>query len=113
MCSLNYILGCPVVIVTPQMISTDFGTSATFCAVVESNEDIPLESRWLRQRSNSMETIGITHLKYLGSKNLPFPELVINNVTFDDEVRYQLQIRIIGGWCFGNIVNLDVRGSKT
>lgn len=81
--------------------------------MVESYGDIALESRWLRQRSNGMETIGITHSKYLGSKDLPTPELVINNVTFDDEVSYQLQVRIVSGWCFGNTVNLDVRGSKT
>lgn len=109
----NCILGCPILIISPQLISTDFGTSATFRAVVESYGDIALESRWLRQHSNKTETLGITHPKYLGSKDLPSPELVINNVTFNDEVSYQLQVRILGGWCFGNTVELDVRGSKT
>uniref|UniRef100_A0A8W8MM35 Uncharacterized protein n=1 Tax=Magallana gigas TaxID=29159 RepID=A0A8W8MM35_MAGGI len=101
---------CPVVIISPGFVSTDFGTSAQFIAIVESNFDPALESRWLRERSNITETIDINHQKFLGSKNLPSPKLLINNVTFEDEVNYQLQVRIVGGWCFGNNVSLEVRG---
>lgn len=111
---INYFylsIGCPVVIISPGFVSTDFGTSAQFIAIVESNFDPALESRWLRQRSNITETIDINHQKFLGSRNLPSPELLINNVTFEDEVNYQLQVRIVGGWCFGNNVSLEVRGS--
>lgn len=104
-------IGCPVVIISPGFVSTNFGTSAQFIAIVESNFDPALESRWLRQRSNITETIDINHQKFLGSRNLPSPELLINNVTFEDEVNYQLQVRIVGGWCFGNNVSLEVRGS--
>lgn len=103
--------GCPVVILSPGFVSTDFGTSAQFRAIVESYHDPALESRWLRLRSSVTETIDINHPKYSGSKNLPSPELLINNVTFEDEINYQLQVRIVGGWCFGNTVSLDVRGS--
>lgn len=103
--------GCPVVILSPGFVSTDFGTSAQFRAIVESYHDPALESRWLRLRSSITETIDINHSKYSGSKNLPSPELLINNVTFEDEINYQLQVRIVGGWCFGNTVSLDVRGS--
>nr|XP_034338877.1 uncharacterized protein LOC109617378 [Crassostrea gigas] len=101
---------CPVVILSPGFVSTDFGTSAQFRAIVESYHDPALESRWLRLRSSVTETIDINHPKYSGSKNLPSPELLINNVTFEDEINYQLQVRIVGGWCFGNTVSLDVRG---
>lgn len=104
-------IGCPVVIISPGFVSTDFGTSAQFIAIVESNFDPALESRWLRQRSSITETVDINHQKFLGSKNLPSPELLINNVTFEDGVNYQLQVRIVGGWCFGNTVSLEVRGS--
>lgn len=98
-------------ILSPGFVSTDFGTSVQFRAIVESYHDPALESRWLRLRSRITETIDINHPKYLGSKNLPSPELLINNVTFEDEISYQLQVRIVGGWCFGNTVSLDVRGS--
>lgn len=103
--------GCPLVILSPGFVSTDFGTSAQFRAIVESYNDPALESRWLRLRSSITEAIDINQPKYSGSKNLPSPELVINNVTFEDEISYQLQVRIVGGWCFGNTVSLDVRGS--
>lgn len=101
---------CPVVILSPGFVSTDVGTSAQFRAVVESYHDPALESRWLRLRSSVTETIDINQPKYSGSKNLPSPELLINNVTFEDEISYQLQVRIVGGWCFGNTVSLEVRG---
>ena len=104
-------VGCPIVIISPQLISTDIGTSATFQAIVETYNNIALESRWLRQGSNTTETIDITNPRYLGSRNLPFPELVINDVTFEDQLSYELQVRIIGGWCLGNTVQLEVRGS--
>lgn len=103
--------GCPLVILSPGFVSTDFGTSAQFRAIVESYNDPALESRWLRLRSSITEAIDINQPKYSGSKNLPSPELLINNVTFEDEISYQLQVRIVGGWCFGNTVSLDVRGS--
>ena len=105
------LIGCPVVIISPGFVSTDFGTSAQFIAIVEPNFDPALESRWLRLRSSITEAIDINQPKYSGSKNLPSPELLINNVTFEDEISYQLQVRIVGGWCFGNTVSLDVRGS--
>nr|XP_022300335.1 uncharacterized protein LOC111108627 [Crassostrea virginica] len=101
---------CPIVIISPQLISTDIGTSARFQAIVETYNGIALESRWLKQGSNKTETIDVTYHRYLGSRNLPFPELVINNVTFDDQLSYELQVRIIGGWCLGNTVQLEVRG---
>lgn len=92
---------CPLVILSPGFVSTDFGTSAQFRAIVESYHDPALESRWLRLRSSVTETIDINQPKYSGSKNLPSPELLINNVTFEDEISYQLQVRIVGGWCLG------------
>ena len=107
---MHSFVGCPIVIISPELISTDIGTSARFQAIVETYNDIALESRWLRQGSNKTETIDITNPRYLGSRNLPFPELVINDVTFDDQLSYELQVRIIGGWCFGNTVQLEVRG---
>ncbi|XP_065942276.1 uncharacterized protein [Magallana gigas] len=99
---------CPVVILTPGLIGTHIGTSVTYKAVIESYFEEALESRW----SSLNQSIDINHPKFLGSKNIPFPELVINNVTFEDDGVYELQVRIDDGWCinFGNNVTLDTIG---
>lgn len=97
---------CPVVILTPGLIATHIGTNATFKAVVESYFEEALESRW----SSLNQTIDINHPKFLGSKNIPFPQLVINNITFEDDDIYEIQVRIDDGWCVGNNVTLDTIG---
>uniref|UniRef100_A0A8W8N5D1 Fibrillin-1 n=1 Tax=Magallana gigas TaxID=29159 RepID=A0A8W8N5D1_MAGGI len=99
---------CPVVILTPGLIATHIGTSVTFRAVIESYFEEALESRW----SSLNQSIDINHPKFLGSKNIPFPELVINNVTFEDDGIYEIQVRIEDGWCINirNNVTLDTIG---
>ncbi|XP_052690973.1 LOW QUALITY PROTEIN: uncharacterized protein LOC128168852 [Crassostrea angulata] len=99
---------CPVVILTPGLIGANIGTSVTYKAVIESYFEEALESRW----SSLNQSIDINHPKFLGSKNIPFPELVINNVTFEDDGIYEIQVRIDDGWCIniGNNVTLDTIG---
>lgn len=101
-------VGCPVVNFTPRSITTPIGTSATFKAVVESYFDEALESRWL----STTGLIDIRNPKFIGSKNIPFPELVINDVTFKDDGDYEIQVRIDDGWCIGNIVPLNIIGGS-
>ncbi|XP_065942257.1 uncharacterized protein [Magallana gigas] len=97
---------CPVVILSPELIATHIGTSLTFKAVIYSYFDEALESRW----SCLTGIIDINDPKFLGSKNIPFPELVVNNVTFEDDGVYEIQVRINDGWCTGNNVTLDTIG---
>ncbi|XP_052691021.1 uncharacterized protein LOC128168863 isoform X6 [Crassostrea angulata] len=97
---------CPVVSFTPTSITTPIETSATFKAVVASYFDEALESRW----SSATGIIDTSNPKFIGSKNIPFPELMINNVTFEDDGLYELQVRIDDGWCIGNTVTLDIIG---
>uniref|UniRef100_A0A8W8N019 Fibrillin-1 n=1 Tax=Magallana gigas TaxID=29159 RepID=A0A8W8N019_MAGGI len=97
---------CPVVILLPELIATHIGTSSTFKAVIHSYFDEALESRW----SSLTGIIDINDPKFLGSKNIPFPELVVNNVTFEDDGVYEIQVRINDGWCIGNNVTLDTIG---
>lgn len=101
-------VGCPVVSFTPTSITTPIETSATFKAVVASYFDEALESRW----SSATGIIDISNPKFIGSKNIPFPELVINNVTFEDDGLYELQVRKDDGWCIGNTVTLDIIGGS-
>lgn len=101
-------VGCPVVSFTPTSITTPIETSATFKAVVASYFDEALESRW----SSATGIIDTSNSKFIGSKNIPFPELVINNVTFEDDGLYELQVRIDDGWCIGNTVTLDIIGGS-
>lgn len=95
-------------ILLPEIIATHIGTSSTFKAVLYSYIDEALESRW----SSLNQSIDINHPKFLGSKNIPFPELVINNVTFEDDGIYEIQVRIEDGWCINirNNVTLDTIG---
>lgn len=37
---------------------------------------------------------------------------MINNVTFEDDGLYELQVRIDDGWCIGNTVTLDIIGGS-
>lgn len=97
---------CPVVTLSPELIATHIGTSSTFKAVIESYFDEALESRW----SSLTGIIDINDPKFLGSKNIPFPELVINNVTFEDDGVYEIQVHINDGWCIGNNVTLETIG---
>ncbi|XP_065942268.1 uncharacterized protein [Magallana gigas] len=97
---------CPVVSFTPTSITTPIGTSATFKAVVKSYFDEAMESRW----SSTTGIIDTSNPKFIGSENIPFPELVINNVTFEDDGVYELQVRIDDGWCIGNTVPLNIIG---
>ncbi|XP_055997755.1 uncharacterized protein LOC125645868 isoform X2 [Ostrea edulis] len=101
---------CPVIITTPQFISEDFGSSATFTSIVETNASPALYGRWLKIQSDRTSLIDTSTDKYNGSRLLPFPALTINDVDFYDNVSYQFQVRIDGGWCLGNIVTLEVRG---
>lgn len=101
-------VGCPVVSFTPTSITTPIGTSVTFRAVVESYFDEALESRW----SSATGILDTSIPKFIGSKNIPFPEFVINNVTFEDDGVYELQVRIDDGWCIRNTVNLDIIGGR-
>lgn len=93
-------------ILSPELIATHIGTSSTFKAVIYSYFDEALESRW----SCLTGIIDINDPKFLGSKNIPFPELVVNNVTFEDDGVYEIQVRINDGWCTGNNVTLDTIG---
>lgn len=103
-------VGCPVVSFTLRSITTQIGTSATIKAVVESYIDEALESRW----SSLNGIIDTNTPKFLGSRNIPFPELVINDITFEDGGIYEIQVRIDDGWCIGNTVILDpIGGSYT
>lgn len=101
-------VGCPVVSFIPTSITTPIETSATFTAVVASYFDEALESRW----SSTTGLIDISNPKFIGSKNIPFPELVINNVTFEDDGDYEIQVRIDDGWCVGNTVPLNIIGGS-
>lgn len=102
---------CPVIIVTPEFISTFFGQSASFSGTVESYSHRAIIALWLKIGQNRTEVIDINKDKYAGSSHLPRPLLRINQIDFEDEVRYQLQVRISDGWCHGNIVRLEVNGS--
>lgn len=93
-------------ILLPELIATHIGTSSTFKAVIHSYFDEALESRW----SSLTGIIDINDPKFFGSKNIPFPELVVNNVTFEDDGVYEIQVRINDGWCIGNNVTLDTIG---
>lgn len=99
-------VGCPVIVLSPEYMATHIGRAATFKAVVESYFDEALESRW----SSLTGIINTNHPKFLGSKNIPFPQLVINNVTFEDDDVYEIQVRIKDGWCIGNTVTLETIG---
>lgn len=101
-------VGCPVVRFTPGSISTQIGTSVTFKVVVESYFEEALESRW----SSATGIIDTSNPKFLGSKNIPFPELVINDITLEDDGNYEIQVRIDDGWCIGNTVTLDTLGGS-
>lgn len=101
-------VGCPVVSFTPTSITTPIGTSATVKAVVKSYFDEAMESRW----SSATGIIDTSNPKFIGSENIPFPELMINNVTFEDDGVYELQVRIDNGWCIGNTVPLNIIGGS-
>ncbi|XP_062607052.1 uncharacterized protein LOC134268824 [Saccostrea cucullata] len=104
---------CPLIIVTPGFISEYFGSSASFTGIVESYSDRALQSKWLKINSDVTEIVDITRIKYLGSTSYPYPKLSINDVNFHDDVDYQLQVQIAEGFCYSNIVNLEVKGILT
>lgn len=101
-------VGCPVVSFASRSITTPIGTSATFSAVVKSYFDEALESRW----SHFTGIIDTSNPKFLGSKNIPFPELVINDIALEDDGIYEIQVRIDDGWCIGNTVTLYTLGGS-
>ncbi|XP_062609553.1 uncharacterized protein LOC134271352 [Saccostrea cucullata] len=101
---------CPLVIATPEFISEFFGQSVSYTGTVESYSEPAIFAIWLKIGHDKTEVININKDKYAGSKHLPHPLLRINNITFEDEVRYQLQVRISGGWCHGNTIRLEVKG---
>ncbi|XP_062609556.1 uncharacterized protein LOC134271356 [Saccostrea cucullata] len=101
---------CPLIIVTPGFISEYFGSSASFIGYVESYSDRALLSKWLKIKSDVTEIVDINRIKYTGSRTYPYPILTINDVNFQDDVDYQLQVQIVGGLCQSNVVNLEVKG---
>lgn len=100
-------------ILTPDLIEPYYGKSVTFKAVVEAKLNSPLEARWQSIKNGRIDDIDRYQVKYHETQHLPSPQLVIDNVNFDDVGEYQLQIRISGGWCTSSRVNLRrVWGSR-
>ncbi|XP_055997519.1 uncharacterized protein LOC125645547 isoform X2 [Ostrea edulis] len=97
---------CPIMILTPDLIEPYYGKSVTFKAVVEAKLNSPLEARWQSIKNGRIDDIDRYQVKYHETQHLPSPQLVIDNVNFDDVGEYQLQIRISGGWCTSSRVNL-------
>uniref|UniRef100_K1QPB6 Alpha-tectorin n=1 Tax=Magallana gigas TaxID=29159 RepID=K1QPB6_MAGGI len=105
---------CPVLILYPSFLYATFGRRVNFTGKVEAKLEYPIEGLWQRlQHGVLLKSINQDEKKYLDTNALAPSQLVINNVNFDDEGEYRLQVRISTGWCSSNTVRLQhVYGKK-
>ena len=104
---------CPVLILTPSFLETDYGKRASFSGFAEAKLEPGLKARWQVIRNGIEQDIDIYTEKYKGTALLPNLTLIINNAVFEDEGSYRLQVLIEDGWCSSTEVKLrKVRGSK-
>lgn len=54
-----------------------------------------------------LKNINPDEKKYVNTNALDPSQLVINNVDFDDEGVYRLQVKLSTGWCSSNTVRLQ------
>eukprot|EP00105_Crassostrea_gigas_P033151 XP_011456409.1 PREDICTED: uncharacterized protein LOC105348593 [Crassostrea gigas] len=99
---------CPVLILYPSFLYATFGRRVNFTGKVEAKLEYPIEGLWQRlQHGVLLKSINQDEKKYLDTNALAPSQLVINNVNFDDEGEYRLQVRISTGWCSSNTVRLQ------
>uniref|UniRef100_A0A8W8MTE0 Uncharacterized protein n=2 Tax=Magallana gigas TaxID=29159 RepID=A0A8W8MTE0_MAGGI len=102
---------CPVMLITPSFLETDFGKRAIFSGFKEAKLEHSLKARWQVTRNGSTEIIDVNDDKYKGSKLLPNLTLIISKAAFEDEGFYRFQVMIEDGWCTSNRVEIrKVRG---
>ncbi|XP_078333705.1 uncharacterized protein LOC111101935 [Crassostrea virginica] len=102
---------CPVFILIPSFLETDYGKRALFSGFAEAKLEPGLKARWQFIRNGIEQDIDIYTEKYKGTALLPNLTLVINNAIFEDEGSYRLQVLIEDGWCSSTEVKLrKVRG---
>lgn len=108
LCNIHFFLACPVLILYPSFLYATFGKRVNFTGTVEAKLEYPIEGLWQRlQNGVLLKSINQDEKKYLDTNALAPSQLVINNVDFDDEGEYRLQVRISTGWCSSNIVRLQ------
>lgn len=101
-------------ILYPRQLRVDFGKKVTFRATIEASLEYPTDGRWQKlQNGVVIKTIDPYEEKYLDTDALSTPQLVINNVDFDDVGDYRLYVRISDRSCPSYTVTLDkVYGSN-
>lgn len=91
----------------PSQLYVDFGKKVTFRATLETSLHYPTAGRWQKiQNDVVIKTIDPNEEKYLDTDALYTPQLVINNVEFDDVGDYRLNVRISDLWCSSYNVRL-------
>lgn len=103
-----FFIACPVLILYPSFLYGTFGKRVNFTGTVEAKLEYPTEGQWQKlQNGIFLKNINPDEKKYVNTNALDPSQLVINNVDFDDEGEYRLQVKISTGWCSSNTVRLQ------